>query len=157
MANYPGQYDLLFKVADASLSTYLLLSYAQKDVIKAEVTAAITDKIYEERLQSWDFSHNKISADAAGHKSEEEIRNELQVQVDGIVRSGTRLQLADAVAVTYDKQWDCGRSCHHTYSLSIAGASGPFSPWIIPSSSYPGILFEMRVSLMWITPPVPRA
>jgi len=160
MRRFPGEYTLLFKVAQASLPTYLALTDAERKSIKREIGEHINDTIDCAKLAAWDFSHNKIQADDMSHKSEVEVCDELEGLLVGLGKNGNTVTIqpeAKAVApaeVEYDKQFDCGRSCHHTYSLQLDSGNGAgFRPWLVAPTGFPGILFELRVRLMWITPP----
>jgi len=149
---YDGQYDLLMVLPDICRPYYLTLTPEQQRTVKAEVIAALKYAIDITKLEDWQWEEDKISADDYGYKPEDQIRQELEVLVYDLGLNGKRLSVQPTPApvyLGYDKQYDCEISCHHVYSLHIAEPSGPFIPWIIPSTTYPQVVMEMRVSLMW--------
>lgn len=159
MRRFPGQYELLFVVTEDSKPIYLGLTDAKRSAVKAEIGLLIRDTIDLDQLENWDFSHNKIVADDQSHKAESEVRSELEELVKDLGANGNRLTIKpnamelDPAVLEYDKNFDCGRSCHHKYNLYLSSAGGTFLPWIVSGASAPQVLFQMRVSLMWITPP----
>lgn len=149
---YPGQYDLLMVLPDICRPYYLTLTPEQQRTVKAEIIAAIKYAIDITKIEDWKYAPDKISADDNGYKPEDQIRQELEVQIYDLGLNGKRLSVQPTptpILLGYDKQYDCEISCHHVYSLHIAEPSGPFVPWIIPSTTYPQVVMEMRVSLMW--------
>ncbi|HEX6882143.1 MAG TPA: hypothetical protein VF530_02120 [Planctomycetota bacterium] len=157
MPLFPGQYDLLF--VPRSLSNYLALTDAQRMTVKQYVAQQIKSTIDLAQLQGWTFSLFKVLADSSGHKPESEVQQDLENLVSGLGQGGNRLSIRsdgttypdEPTTLGYDKQFDCGISCHHVYGLHIDDGSGVFRPWTISHPSHPGVVFELRASLMWLS------
>jgi hypothetical protein len=160
MPRFPGEYSLLFKVADASLSTYLSLDDDEHKAIKLDLRREIRETIDIAQLEAWDFSHNKILAESGGYKEEEDVSKELESVVSPLGINGNKVSVRPGdtfvapVAIEYDKQFDCGLSCHHSYAIHLDKGDGKgYRPWLITSPSNTSILFELRAAFMWVMPP----
>ncbi len=156
MAQFKGQYDFLFTLVGGSLFDYARLSKAQHMTIRQEIATEIANTIYLAQLQGW--TPATIIADADGHKEESVIQSDLEGLISGLGRGANRLSIRPSatlapVALGYDKQADCGISCHHVYTLHISRNYGStYAPWTFAPPSFPQFVFQMRVSMMWISP-----
>ena|SRR5688572_4375483 len=155
---YPGEYEFMYVLSEHDKNDYYALTEAQRMTIKSQIDQKIRDAIYIGLLENWDFAHNKIPPGANGYLVESEIRYRLEGLIANLGKPGYILtikpggqELLPAV-LAYDKEFDCGRSCHHTYDVYRADQTPPV-PWILTSNAYPNIEFQVRVSYIWIAPP----
>ena len=81
---YPGEYEFMYVLSEGSKAYYYALTDAQRMTIKNDVHRKIKDAIYYDRLEHWDFAHNKIEPGAGGYLTEDEIRDRLEDLVDDL-------------------------------------------------------------------------
>ena len=159
MTRYPGEYELMYVLSEDSKSSYYALTDADRMTIKNEVEQKIKNTIYVDRLEPWDFAHNKIDIPYGSYLAESEIRHRLEVLVGNLPKPGYQLSVMPQgnelpAVLGYNKEFDCGRSCHHSYDLYLSDGIPPDPErWIIRSDSFPLIWFHLRVTFMYIAPP----